>query len=428
MRYNGKDIIALGIRPGPHIRHMLDRANATGVCTYEALSDLLPPPTLALQSPLDIGMNIHAETEDEQNNLDAVLKTMRELTKTPVVESASIMPDACPAGPMGTIPVGGVVASKHIHPGMHSADVCCSVMVSVYSDMEPKDVLEQVYAATHFGPGGRHEHIMSDGLRGLVRGNPITAPHENIADWHMGTQGDGNHFSFVGRLKSTGETALVTHHGSRGFGARVYKAGMVIAESYRRKLSPATLKQNAWIPNDTDDFSDYMKALDIVARWTQDNHAVLHNAPTQMPKTLMWTKHNFVFVRDGMIYHAKGSTPAWGDDLEAIPLNMAEPVLLVRGLENPTALGFCPHGAGRNYSRTEHKRRGVADMATETEGLDVRFWCGEADMSELPSAYKNAASVRRDIEAYGLAKVVDEVLPYGSIMAGDLETNAPWRK
>jgi|GEM_PF-3920118 len=31
-------------------------------------------------------------------------------------------------------------------------------------------------------------------------------------------------------------------------------------------------------------------------------------------------------------------------------------------------------------------------------------------------------------EHYGLAEVVDEVIPYGSIMAGDWQQNAPWRK
>lgn len=422
MTYTGKDILALGITPGPHIRHMIERANQTGVCTYDALSDLLPTPVTPLQPALDFSVNIHADTDDERTNLEAVLETMRELTKTPVVEGAAVMPDACPAGPVGTIPVGGVVASKHIHPGMHSADVCCSVMVSTFEGIGPDELMERIAANTHFGPGGRSEHKMRDGLRKLVSSNPITAPHENIADWHMGTQGDGNHFAFIGVLKSTGQTALVTHHGSRGFGARVYKQGMSVAEKYRRKLSPDTLKQNAWIPNDTQDFADYMAALDVVARWTQDNHAVIHEAAGVTPNCLMWTKHNFVFEREGLLYHAKGSTPAWGER-EAIPLNMAEPVLIVEGSDNPQALGFCPHGAGRNYSRSEHKRRGGADIEAETAGLDVRFWCGAPDESELPSAYKNAASVRRDIEAYNLAKAVDEVVPYGAIMAGEID----WR-
>jgi len=31
------------------------------------------------------------------------------------------------------------------------------------------------------------------------------------------------------------------------------------------------------------------------------------------------------------------------------------------------------------------------------------------------------------MEEYGLGKVIDEVLPYGCIMAGDWQKNAPWR-
>lgn len=420
--YTGKDIIKLGIAAGSHIPAMIARANETGVCTYDSLKDLLPAPKMKLKAPVDfsrdsLSLNIRAESDDEVSNLKAVIETITELSKTPVVESVAVMPDACPAGPVGTIPVGGVVASRHIHPGMHSADVCCSVMVSTYDDLSPAELMEEVFARTHFGPGGRSEYKMSDELRARVRGNSITAQFEDIADLHMGTQGDGNHFAFVGTMKSNGKTALVTHHGSRGFGARVYKAGMKIADRYRKRISPATLKQNAWIPRDSDDFVVYMEALDIVKDWTRENHETIHGSSADL---VVWTRHNFVFERDGLIYHAKGSTPAW-TGLEAIPLNMAEPVLLVEGLDNSNALGFCPHGAGRNYSRSEHVRRGVADLEGETEGLDIRFWSGTPDVSELPSAYKNADSVRRDIEYFGLAKVVDEVLPYGSIMAGDFD-------
>ena len=61
-------------------------------------------------------------------------------------------------------------------------------------------------------------------------------------------------------------------------------------------------------------------------------------------------------------------------------------------------------------------------------GLDIRSFCGVPDLSELPSAYKSAAQVRRQIESFGLAEIVDEIVPYGSIMAGDWEKDAPWRK
>ena len=54
---------------------------------------------------------------------------------------------------------------------------------------------------------------------------------------HLGTQGDGNHFLFIGISEKTGNTHIVTHHGSRGFGAAVYKKGMDTAEKYRKLLS-----------------------------------------------------------------------------------------------------------------------------------------------------------------------------------------------
>ncbi len=123
---------------------------------------------------------------------------------------------------------------------------------------------------------------------------------------------------------------------------------------------------------------------------------------------------------------------------------MAEPVLIVRGTNAAHGLGFSPHGAGRNISRSAHVRqlsaeygadsRGLspnniaAILENETSGLDVRFFSGYADVSELPSAYKSAANVRAQIDYYGLAEVVDEVIPFGSIMAGDWQKNAPLRK
>ncbi len=64
----------------------------------------------------------------------------------------------------------------------------------------------------------------------------------------------------------------------------------------------------------------------------------------------------------------------------------------------------------------------------ETAGLDVRFFSGEIDISELPSAYKNAKTVRQQMEQFGLGTVIDEVILCGCIMAGDTQKHAPWRK
>lgn len=67
-------------------------------------------------------------------------------------------------------------------------------------------------------------------------------------------------------------------------------------------------------------------------------------------------------------------------------------------------------------------------FAQETRGIGARSFSGVTDISELPSAYKNAAAVRAQIEHYGRAEIVDEVLPYGCIMADHWQANAPWRR
>jgi len=57
----------------------------------------------------------------------------------------------------------------------------------------------------------------------------------------------------------------------------------------------------------------------------------------------------------------------------------------------------------------------------------VRFFSNHIDISELPSAYKNADMVKRQMKEFGLGEVLDEIMPYGCIMAGDWEIDAPWK-
>jgi len=452
---SGQDLIDAGLRQGKWFGEALLAANAvlerggTHAEAMEIARGFVPPPAAPLRGrdALAFFANIEADNPDEADNVAKVSAGMAELMRTPVIRAGAIMPDACPAGPSGTIPVGGVVASEAIHPGMHSADICCSLTISVFDNVSPKSLLDAVHAVTHFGPGGRQRGKQwrpPAELLARFEANPLLSDGISQAMEHFGTQGDGNHFAYVGTLKSTGATALVTHHGSRAPGAKLFDKGMKLADRYRRELSPETLRDNAWIPADTRDGDTYWEALQVIRAWTKANHMAIHDAAaealTAKVADRFWNEHNFVFRKaDGLFYHGKGATPAfdnWADDatdLTLIPLNMAEPVLIVRGKNAPHGLGFSPHGAGRNFSRTQHKRMqaGRTDaeiFAAETQGIDARFFMGMTDISELPSAYKNATAVRRQIETFGLAEVVDEVIPYGCIMAGDWQANAPWRR
>jgi tRNA-splicing ligase RtcB (3'-phosphate/5'-hydroxy nucleic acid ligase) len=449
MTFTGKDLIELGYKPGQWFKDALLHANALlaqGASTGEIEAEIAkfaPPPPLTLRAAgkLDFGINITATGSDEELNVASVLSHMRALMRVPTAVKGAVMPDACPSGvALGTIPVGGVVATKDaIHPGFHSADICCSVAISILGQTDPAAVLDMAQVRTHFGPGGRPEGARVSPPAELLTAfgdNAFLRGLEEDATAHFATQGDGNHFLYVGRLKSTGETAIVTHHGSRKPGAMLYKRGMAAAEAWRKRLSPETPEHSAWIPASEKDGIAYWQALQLIREWTKASHFAIHGLVCDglniAVKDRFWNEHNFIFERGGLYYHAKGATPAWADfaadssGLTLIPLNMAEPILIARGLDAQNGLGFAPHGAGRNFGRRAYLRR-LGDMrpedvfAQQTKGIDARFYCGIPDLSELPDAYKNASTVREQIAQFGLAEIVDEVLPHGSIMAGDWE-------
>ena len=94
--------------------------------------------------------------------------------------------------------------------------------------------------------------------------NRFLAGLDNFALGHFGSQGDGNHFAYVGRLKSTGQPALVAHHGSRGLGAQLYKRGMAVAKRHAAIHAPKVPAHNAWIQASSEDGRAYWEALQLV--------------------------------------------------------------------------------------------------------------------------------------------------------------------
>lgn len=451
MNITGNDLIEMGYRPGKWFKAAIEHVNAeslSGASLRTYLEEAKPQEIYPHEVGASYHVNIAADNELEAANVKKVSESMDELMKTPTLTRGAIMPDACPTGPSGHIPVGGIaVATNAIHPAMHSADICCSVMMTSFGHVDPKKILDAAHSITHFGPGGRDEYCdMPDELSDRIRANGFLNNERSVmlSRKHLGTQGDGNHFLYVGQSEQTGETIMVTHHGSRGFGANLYKHGMKAAESIRREISPKTMKTNAWIPYETEMGKSYWDALQVVRAWTKLNHEILHNATAGIVKRdvtqRFWNEHNFVFKDGDDFYHGKGATPL--DDkfvpdsesgLRLIPLNMSEPVLIVKGATTDNNLGFAPHGAGRNISRSQHRRensdRTIEEIfAAETQGLDIRFYSKQIDITELPSAYKNAAAVQDQMKTFGLGEVVDKVLPYGCIMAGDWQKDAPWKK
>jgi tRNA-splicing ligase RtcB (3'-phosphate/5'-hydroxy nucleic acid ligase) len=484
MIIDGKMLLAWGIEPGKRFKDAL-ALSRTLQGEGKSVDDIRAAVVAAFPRPVTIarkrrgvyGVAIAAESREDEENITAVRRHMDDLMRCPVLEHGAIMPDACPSGAaLGTIPVGGAVVSRGIHPAFHSADICCSMYATVFPDgVDTRVFMDALQASTRFGPGGRKpDEQVPDPITDEIEEtrNPFLTQLAARAKAQLADQGDGNHFAYLGALDVTPElvavlrtkgqpdlasaldgrarvNVLVTHHGSRDLGAQVYKRGITAAIGQTAKISPDTPPHQAWLDPSSDEGRLYWDALQYVGRWTKRNHQLIHArtlARLGIAKLAeVGNEHNFVWQRDGLYFHGKGATPAWRDAndnplLGLIPLNMAEPILLTLGRDKKEFASFSPHGAGRNKSRTallkelglhglpeaQFLKQSRVAMDKQTSGLDVRFFFDRPDVSESPIAYKNANQVRAQIEHFGLADVVGLIQPKGSIMAGDYDK--PWMK
>ena len=118
------------------------------------------------------------------------------------------MPDACPSGGgRATIPVGGAIEVENaIIPGAHSADICCSMFATFFPANHPVgEMMDHLQRTTHYGPGGRPRgfQMTSPVLDEPVWDNPFLSGLRSRAQDFLSTQGDGNHFAYIGRIQFT---------------------------------------------------------------------------------------------------------------------------------------------------------------------------------------------------------------------------------
>jgi tRNA-splicing ligase RtcB len=482
---DGQFLLENGYKPGPRIGQALKIAKTLegrGLDKNRLLAELsakLPKEVEKLSlrdSPLDIPLAAKSETEEEEINLKMSLEKMQELSLCPVITKAALMPDTCPSGQeFGCIPVGGAIETVGaIIPSAHSSDVCCSMQASFFASSIPLErIMNCLESATHFGPFSRAkgDEKFHPVLNEPVWDNPFLSGLEDVALKYLQTQGDGNHFSYIGYVECPKELSkkldkegyydeakslstargqllvLVTHHGSRKLGAEIYKRGLTQAVKETNKIADNIPSTMAWLNTNSHTGRDYWEALQYSQRWTLANHKMIHDSLLlnigSKEILRLANAHNFVWKRGDKFLHGKGATPAWNDEqgrkqIGIIPLNMSEPILLTFGEDNKKYLSFSPHGAGRNRSRSQTINQFKGEdkkidkyliekkLKEVTGNLDVRWASKKPDITESPIGYKNASSVKKQLISHNLASLAIEIKPRGCIMAGEFEPI--WKK
>ena len=224
MKLTGKYLLSLGLAPGKvfgevlrhfnGVEHSFTEEDVKEMYYSRAKEEEDAKVTLSENPvPYDIFLE-EGDNPFDKSNREAVIKTMDEAMRTPFVVRGAIMPDACPAGPVGTIPVGGVITTRGtVVPGFHSSDVCCSMNAMYFvSGASNKVLMDLAEGITHFGLGHNRKaqsiptksYIYFKSLESELKSNKFTRGLESLYYGGVGTQGDGNHFLTIGDSKYTG--------------------------------------------------------------------------------------------------------------------------------------------------------------------------------------------------------------------------------
>ena len=242
--------------------------------------------------------------------------------------------------------------------------------------------------------------------------NEIIAKHPKLSRGndlnHLGTLGTGNHFIEV-CLDESQNVWIVLHSGSRGVGNRIGQFFIELAKNDMRKFMINLPDQDlAYLPEGTDHFNDYVKAVHWAQSYAMSNRELMMGAiieaireseilpPFSADAEVVNCHHNYVAIEEHygerVFVTRKGAVRAGKNDLGIIPGSMGAKSFIVRGKGNPESFESCSHGAGRAMSRNEAKRRfSIADHIKATEGIECRK---DADViDETPAAYKSIDAV-----------------------------------
>lgn len=333
--------------------------------------------------------------------------------KLPVTVAGALMPDAHQGY---GLPIGGVLATKSaIIPYGVGVDIGCRMALSVY-DIPAEDYQtneskykRELIAHTKFGAGnGYHgqykaNHDIMD--RPEFNMNKFVKNLQDKAWAQLGTSGGGNHFvefgiiEFEQRDEELGidkgcYVALLTHSGSRGFGATV--AGHYTKLAKEICKLPQEAANLAYLDLNSQEGQEYWIAMNLAGDYASACHQVIHDKMAKAIGAQVLAKvenhHNFAwkekFEGEEVIVHRKGATPAGKGVMGIIPGSMTAPGFLVRGKGEAEAINSASHGAGRQMSRTKAvKSITKADMRQVLKDHGVTLIGAGRD--EAPMAYKD---------------------------------------
>jgi tRNA-splicing ligase RtcB len=361
--------------------------------------------------------------------------------KLPVTVAGALMPDAHQGY---GLPIGGVLATKNaVIPYGVGVDIGCRMALTVFDIPEEHFYAhETLYKSelinnTKFGAGhGFHGRYKADHEvleREAFKSVSFLKNLHDKAYSQLGTSGGGNHFVEWGIIEFAERDevlninkgrylALLTHSGSRGFGATIAGHYTQLAKSLCNL--PYEAKNLAYLDLNSEAGQEYWIAMNLAGDYASACHEVIHNKLVKAIGGNVLAKvenhHNFawkeVWNGEEVIVHRKGATPAGKGVMGIIPGSMTTPGFLVRGKGEENAINSASHGAGRQMSRTKAIQNITPEEMKAILAENNVSLIG-AGLDEAPMAYKDINMVMASQKE--LVDVVAKFTPKMVRMADD---------
>lgn len=400
-------------------------------------------------------------------------------------------------------PIGGVAAmdveTGVISPGGVGYDINCGVRLAVvplkFKDLSAehkRDLLKTIFRIIPSGVGHGHgakkalshsdyrslttigarwsiekgygfaidlQHMESNGVIEGADLDAVSSHAQERGKEQLGSIGSGNHFVEIGEVQKIllpeiakawdieeGQTYVLIHSGSRGFGHQVCQDTLdeFIKQGFAKGLPD---KQLVAAPIRSQPGQHYFAAMAAAANYAFNNRQqILHlvrqgfnkilNVDPSDVRLIYDVCHNIAKFEDHIVdgkkkklcVHRKGATRSYGpgaQELNPIFQKTGQPVLvpgdmgrasyLLVGRGNPITWCSSCHGAGRARSRVkslDHWRGKDPIEYMRSQGVQVMATSSKTILEEMPDAYKNVDTVVEAVQLAGLADMVARLRPH----------------
>jgi len=329
-------------------------------------------------------------------------------------EKIRVMPDGHPGY---KVPIGftATLENGKIDPEKIGGDISCGVTVYKLGKMDV-DVVDLDTFIENEIPYGRNIHSeqkLNKDVVSLVKfiyksieRDDITIPINSL-----GTLGGGNHFISLSRDEDE-VVYLTIHSGSRALGQSVLKywrnkikKGMTmdyrngketliedLKSQGREQEIEAQLKSFKQPPAYIEglDSTKYYRTILETTRYASINRNMIAakimrylDINPEEPEVIE-SVHNYI-GSDGIL--RKGAISAYENQKVVIPINVKDGIILATGKSNEEWNYSAPHGAGRNFSRTEAKEV-LNEADAQKELLDLGIYAPNQPLDEMAGAYR----------------------------------------